>query len=97
MFARPATHAARVARVGAAVQERGCVDVPERRANAIGDDDRAERHVARADPLRARHQVGREAVALAAEPATEAAEAGDDLVCDQEDASLAADRSTAGQ
>ena len=60
-------------------------------AHARGDD-RAERHVAGADALRAGHQVGREPVALAAEPATEASEAGDHLVGDEQDVALAADR-----
>ena len=65
--------------------------VPERRAHPAADDDRAERDVAGADPLRAGDQVGREAVALAAEPAAEPAEAGDHLVGDEQDVALAAD------
>ena len=64
---------------------------PRRGADPIGDGNGSEWHVARADPLCAGHQVGGEAVALAAEPAAEPPEARDHLVRDQEDAALAAD------
>src|SRR6185312_14649581 len=44
-----------------------------------------------ADSLRAGHQIWREAVALAPEPAAEPAEAGDHLVRDEKDAAIATD------
>ena len=80
-----------MAGVRAAVEERGRGGIPERLAHAPRDDDRAEGDVAGADPLRAGDQVGREAVALAAEPAPEPAEAADHLVRDEQDVALAAD------
>src|SRR6185503_8592961 len=80
-----------VAGVRAALQERRRGLGPERLAYALGRDHRAERHVARRDPLRARDHVGREPVLLAAEPGAEAPEAGDHLVRDQQHAALATD------
>ena len=86
----------RVPGVRAAVQERRRGFVPERRAHAAAHHDGAERHVARADPLRARHQIGREAVSLAAEPAPEPSEARDHLVCNEQHVALAADSLDSG-
>jgi hypothetical protein len=83
MLTSPATHAPGWPAYGAAVEERRRRLVPERLPHAAARDHRAERHVAGADPLRARDQVGREAVALAAEPAAEAPEARDHLVADR--------------
>ena len=80
-----------MAGIGAAVKERGRRLVPERRPHPAAHDHGAERHVAGADSLRAGDQVGREGVPLAAEPASEAAEAGDDLVADEEHIALPAD------
>ena len=88
----PCDTGSRVPGVRAAVEERRRRVAPEGLPHMVADDDGAQRHVAGADPLRAGHQVGREPVALAAEPASEAPEAGDHLVGDQQDAALAADR-----
>ena len=91
-LARPAMHAPGCPAYVLPWRKGRGVQVPERRAHSGGDDDGTERNVARADSLRTRDQVGREAVALAAEPAAETPESRDHLVRDQEDAALAADR-----
>ena len=59
--------------------------------HAVGDQQRAERRVAARQALRARDQVGLVAVALAAEPLAEPAEAADHLVGDLQDAVGVAD------
>ena len=84
-FARPAAQAVGMPAVGVAVAERrGRRLVPERRLHALRRDHGAERHVARGQALRAGHEVGLDAVALAAEPGAEPAEAADDLVRDEQ-------------
>ena len=91
MFTRLATHAPGMTCVRSAVDERRRGDVPERCTHPPARDHRGERHVAGADPLRARHEIRREPVSLAAEPAPEPPEAGDHLVGDEQDVALAAD------
>ncbi len=84
---------ARVTRVGQAVSEDQLAAVlPERAPDALGDHDPTEREVARGDPLRHHHHVGVEPVASGREPFTGATEAADDLVRDEQDVVLAAQR-----
>ncbi len=59
--------------------------------HAVGDHDAADRLIARGQALGDGHQVGLEVVILRSEPGAEAAESGDDLVDDQQDAALGAD------
>src|SRR4029079_4023448 len=82
---------ASMAGVRSSVQKRGSRLVPERGADAPARDHRGEGDVSGADPLRTRHEVGDEAIALAPEPASETSEAGNDLVRDEEHVPLAAD------
>ena len=90
-FASPAAAAARMAAVGVAVAEHLARALAEERLlDAVRDDDGAHRHVARGQALRARHEIGRDAEALAAEVGAQAAEAADDLVRDQQHVVLAA-------
>src|SRR4029079_6439947 len=82
---------ARMAGVRFSVQKRGRRLGPERGADAPARDHRGEGDVSGADPLRTRHEVGDEAIALAGEPASETSEAGADLVRDEENVALSAD------
>ena len=72
--------------------EEGCGRrVPERSPHSTAHHDRRQRLVTGAESLGAGHEVGSEAVALAAEPPTETPESGDHLVAHEEDVTLAAD------
>ena len=58
--------------------------------DALGRERRGERQVAAGQPLGEAHEVGRDALLLAGEHRARAAEAGRDLVADEEDAELVA-------
>mmetsp|Transcript_6064 Transcript_6064/g.24216 ORF Transcript_6064/g.24216 Transcript_6064/m.24216 type:complete len:373 (+) Transcript_6064:1199-2317(+) len=83
----------RVGRVGVAVKELDQVLGPghEGVVDLLLREDRAHRHAAVGDALGHGHQVGRDAEGLRAERVAGAAEAGDDLIEDQQDAVLVAD------
>ena len=74
-----------MAAVGVAVPEHLAGALREERLlDALGDDDRTHRHVARGQALGAGHEVGGDAEALTAEGRAETAEAADDLIRDQQ-------------
>ncbi len=79
-----------MARIGEAVEDLAAL-LDQGLGHAVADHGRRERHVARGHPLGQRHQVGLEAVVLAGEHVTGAAEAADDLVDDEQHVVLAAD------
>jgi hypothetical protein len=81
----------RVRRIGGAVADRraGGRGVGDGRVDLFREHGRAHRHVARGQALGQRHQVGLHAFGIAGEHRPSAAEAGDDLVDDEQDAELA--------
>ena len=86
--------AERVAGVGVSVEEMAVLVVAaeERVVDAIGRERRRDRQIAAGQPLRHAQQVGRHAFALAREQRARAAEAGGDLIENQQRAVLAARR-----
>ena len=81
-------------RIGVAVEELDDVlrPVHEGVVDAVAHDHAAHRHAAGGDALGEGDHVGHDAVALGGKGMAEPAEAGDDLVEDQQDAVLVADR-----
>src|SRR6185295_7182344 len=79
-------------RVAVAEHRAGNRLIPERRSDPLADEDAAERHVPGGDALGEGDHVGLDAVALRGPPLSGSAEAGDDLVRDEEDVVLLAQR-----
>src|SRR5499433_2906787 len=84
----------RMRRVGVAVKQLDHVHGPahERVVDPLAHDHSAHRHAPRGDALGKRDHVGDDAVALGGKGVAEPAEAGDDLVEDEQDAVLVTDR-----
>ena len=76
----------------AVAPDAGPAVLPERLTDRRADDDAAQRHVPGRDALGEGDDVRLEAEAAAREPVSDAAEAADHLVRDEEDAALTADR-----
>ena len=87
----------RVTRIGVAVPPQAGAGLPEGFGHPGGRDHRAHREVAARDALRARDDVGLEVPPRAREPVADASEPRDDLVRDEQDAGLAADRADLGE
>ena len=84
----------RMARIGEAVREHADLgrSVGEHAPHLVRHHDRRKREIGAGDALGERHQVGLQAVEAGAEPAAEAAEAGDDLIDDEQHVVLGEDR-----
>ena len=87
----------RMRRIGIAVEQLDDVLRPlhESLVEALARDHTAHRHGAGGHPLGKAEEVGRHPIALRGKGVAETAEAGDDLVEDQQDAMLVADRTQA--